>query len=109
MSADEHLGPQFHQYKRTTYRIEADPLNYRTVQAVHENSGKMVGFLNWNSDAEHNPDHVKNAIHRVQVLKSHQRRGIATALLEHARQINPALRHSHALTGDGKAWSEARP
>lgn len=109
MSADEHLGPQFHQYKRTTYRIEPDPTWPRTVNAVHENSGKLVGFLNWNNDADYNPDHVKNAIHRVQVLKSHRRRGIATALFEHARQLNPELKHSHALTPDGQAWSEARP
>lgn len=109
MVAHDNLGPQFHQYKRTTYRIEPDPTWPRMLNAVHHNSGKTVGFLSWNNDAEHNPEHVKNTVHRVQVLKKHQRRGIASALLEHARQINPELQHSHARTPEGQAWSAARP
>lgn len=108
MSAAEHLNDvQFHQYKRTTYTIGVDPLAYRKVVAYK--GDKLVGHLTWDSEADHNPEHVKNAISRVDVLKAHQGRGVASAMLEVAKRANPKIRHSHALTEDGKRFAERNP
>ncbi len=100
-------GQQFHQYKNSTYRIE--PIGYRSVGAFHESTGQQVGYLGWDSDKSHIPDHQKNAISNVDVLKSHQGRGVATAMLGFAKQQYPALRHSDVLTDDGKSWSKKHP
>lgn len=91
------------------YTIAAHPTKYRTVTASTA-SGKNVGYLMW---SDHGTDKDLNrdvpAIDSVRVNKPQQRKGIASAMLEHARSIEPDLRHSVARTPEGKAWSEARP
>lgn len=99
-------GAQFHQFKRTKYRIEPgdyDPEN--TVRAVNERTGKQVGFLAWHSPTA--PQKLRNSIQLVEVDKPHRSRGVATEMLKHARGMNPDVRHSESLTPEGKAWNES--
>lgn len=89
---------------KQAYRLEQGP-GYREVTA-HSPRGKLVGFINW-----HDPDpqypglRDTSVVHRVQVDERHRRRGLASAMYEMAREIQPTLKHSHALTTDGLAWT----
>lgn len=98
----DHLNPV--QFGKLT--IEHHPTMYRTVTATMP-SGRNAGYLMWDSPGDHNDN--KPTINSVRVTKQYQRKGVATAMLEHARQYEPDLQHSHARTPDGRAWSEARP
>lgn len=88
------------------------------VEAVHTNSGRRIGAMNWTSTpiggASENkvgqpiePD--KPTIFKVVVSKPVRRKGVASAMLDHARDLAPGLQHSYALTDDGAAWAKARP
>lgn len=50
-------------------------------------------------------------IHKVSVRPRHQRNGVATAMLDFARERNPDkdVRHSNVLSEDGAAWAAATP
>lgn len=82
--------------------LSFDPIRtpwWRSIRAtVGTIKGSEAGYLTWGFD---------NTIGDVGVQKRWQRRGLATAMLEFAREIVPDLKHSHALTDDGKAWSQA--
>jgi len=88
------------------------------VDAVHTNSGRRIGYLSWmspvgegNRHVQGSPDPTKPAIYKVVVSKNMRRKGIAAAMLDHARDIAPGLQHSgpQALTEDGAAWAKGRP
>lgn len=96
------LNPQ--QFGR--YTIQHDPLKYRTIEAIHNASGKKIGHLMW---AKAGTEQELPTVSRVDVLTRHRRKGVASAMLEHARQYEPDLQHSHARTPEGQAWSAARP
>jgi 8-oxo-dGTP pyrophosphatase MutT (NUDIX family)/2'-5' RNA ligase/mRNA-degrading endonuclease RelE of RelBE toxin-antitoxin system len=63
---------------------------------------KLVGTLIWSKSTL-----PLGMIESVDVLERYQRQGIATKMFELAKQIEPRVHHSHALTDDGKAWSKA--
>ena len=66
--------------------------------------GEYVGHLYWSPESKR--------ISEVRVLEPHQHQSIATALFDHARQIEPELRHSAHLSPKGRAWrdyEESRP
>lgn len=102
MSAGEHLQPE----QFGNYTIQHDPLRYRTVTASTK-SGKNVGYLMWEKPGDHN-DHIPT-ISSVRVNKPQQRKGVATAMLNHARKVEPTLQHGRALLPDGQAWAAKRP
>jgi ribosomal protein S18 acetylase RimI-like enzyme len=102
MSTQESLQPQ--QFGKLT--IERDPTRYRTVTATTP-SGRNAGYLFWEKPGEHNGN--TPTITSVKVSSQFRRKGVATAMLEHARQYEPDLQHSHALLPDGEAWAKARP
>jgi GNAT superfamily N-acetyltransferase len=86
------------------------------IQAVHTKSGRHVGAMSWFPPAgeggrhvQGSPDPTKPAIFKIGVSKPQQRKGVATAMLEHAREIAPGLQHSTVLTDEGRAWAQARP
>lgn len=99
---------QFHEYKRSRYRIEPGRFA-RTVEAFNDKTGKQVGFLGWDAEGSHVPEHQRNAISNVEVHKTQRGRGIATAMLGYAQSMNPNLRHSGTLTPEGKAWAAKHP
>ncbi|HET7110208.1 MAG TPA: GNAT family N-acetyltransferase [Gemmatimonadales bacterium] len=95
-----------------------DPKYVRGLEAVHTASGRGVGRMNWFGPAgeggrhvQGSPDPTKPAIFKVVVSKPQRRKGIATAMLEHARDIAPGLQHSgpQALSPEGAAWARNRP
>lgn len=63
---------------------------------------KLVGQLIWERSGPNSGE-----IMGVDVLRNYRKRGIATKMFELAKQVNPEVHHSHALTEDGKAWSKA--
>lgn len=86
------------------------------IEAVHTPSGRRIGALSWfppngSRHIQGSPDPDKPAIYKVAVSKNMRRKGVATAMLEHARDIAPGLQHSgpQALSEDGAAWARARP
>lgn len=66
------------------------------VRAV-DSSGNGIGSLQWNDYDE---------IVLVQVDDKWRRKGVATALLQYAREKNGRIYHSTTLSDDGRAWSE---
>lgn len=62
---------------------------------------KLVGQLIWERSGER-----VGEIQGVDVLRNYRRKGIATKMFELAKQVEPRVHHSTALTDDGKAWSK---
>lgn len=92
----------------------------RYVEAVHTNSGRRIGSMNWSSGPvgsggatsnaaglEVHPD--KPTIFKAVVSKPHRRKGVASAMLDHARALEPDLQHSHALSEDAVGWAKRKP
>lgn len=102
MSASDNLSP--HQFAGK-YSISYESAFVPTVVArrldKEGNPGRAVGVLHHT--------HADGEIMRVQVSGPHRRKGVATAMLDYARQANPDVHHSTALTDDGRAWAQARP
>jgi GNAT superfamily N-acetyltransferase len=88
------------------YTVAPDPVWPRAVLASVAGNKRPVGRLSWNGP-DNGPDHEhwNDAVSGVDVLPAHQRRGVATAMWQQAKQMNPNLRHSHTRTSDGQAWS----
>lgn len=92
--------------------------NPRMIEAVHTKSGRRIGAMSWFGPAgegsrhvQGSPDPMKPAIYKVAVSKPQRRKGVASAMLSHARDIAPGLQHSgrQALSEEGAAWARARP
>lgn len=116
MSAPEAMQPrQFGPGGKYTTR----PVGPRHIEAVHTNSGRRIGAMNWfptpigasgiQNKVGQTIEPDKPTIFKVVVSKPMRRKGVATAMLQHARDIAPDLQHSHALSDDGAAWARARP
>jgi GNAT superfamily N-acetyltransferase len=97
------LQPMQFSAEGRNYTVAEDPLAYRTVVAHAEGNKKPVGRLSWYKDDV--DDGLGNKVANVDVLPAHQRRGVATAMWEHAKKVNPGILHSHARTDAGRAWS----
>lgn len=65
-------------------------------------AGEHVGGLSW-WEAPGTADHGR--IVNVAVHPDHRRKGIATALFEHAKAAGVPIHHSTGLSEDGKAWA----
>lgn len=82
--------------------------------------GKRIGALTWypgqvrkNEDGSYDDSSSVNGgvIHGVHVSTQFRRKGIASAMLDFARERYPEkeIRHSSALSPEGAAWSQAKP
>jgi GNAT superfamily N-acetyltransferase len=75
---------------------------------------RPVASLSWfggrptEEDLQGRSNTSPGTIYKAIVKPAHQRRGLATAMLEHARQLHPEsqIRHSGALSPEGRAWAE---
>jgi GNAT superfamily N-acetyltransferase len=94
------------------------PRYVKSIEAVHTSSGRRVGYMTWfgpvgegHRHVQGSPDPTLPAIHKVVVSGPQRRKGVASAMLEHAREIAPGLQHSgrQALSAEGAAWAERRP
>jgi hypothetical protein len=75
-------------------------------QAIHAfiADGRVkVGDLYWNSDPA-SPWHAE--VTWVEVNPFNRRQGIATEMLRRAREVEPKVHHSDALSRDGEAWTQ---
>jgi GNAT superfamily N-acetyltransferase len=107
MSADENLNPR--QFGKYTVRPVAG--QGRTVEAVVGKTERRVGAMTW--EQEHKNRYTGEVrpptIFKVVVHQSHRRKGVASALLSKAREMEPGIQHSTALSDDGRAWAEKTP
>lgn len=82
--------------------------------------GKRIGGLSWYPGEAHKKADGSfddssgingGVIHGVHVSTQFRRKGIASALLDFARERNPErqIRHSNTLSAEGAAWSQAKP
>lgn len=94
----------------------------QSIEAVHTASGRRVGSMNWfpggsnpgsnqvtTSAANLEVDPAKPTIFKTVVSAPARRKGVASAMLDHARAIEPELQHSHALSEDAVAWAKRKP
>jgi len=105
MSASEHLN-------RYQLRYQPLPKNYEpemrhSVHAIDKETGKPIGHLQWSGEE------WGGRIWDVGVHEEHQRRGLGTAMYQHAKEIakNSGGRitppeHSDARTEAGDAWAQ---
>lgn len=77
---------------------------YEYVDAHHK--GKNVGYLTLGmrgDKAKGGPGYIEH----VKVLPEWQRKGIATAMFQHAQRKGMTPRHSDVLSDEGRAWKES--
>lgn len=67
--------------------------------------GSAIGYLMWNVDDY--PNYEYGEILDIRVDERYQRRGVASAMLKRAREIDPEVRHSSVVTDDGAEWAIA--
>jgi GNAT superfamily N-acetyltransferase len=78
---------------------------------------KPVASLTWfggtptEADLQTRSNTTPGTIYKAIVKPAHQRKGIATAMLNYARELHPEsqIRHSGALSPEGQAWAERTP
>jgi len=104
---------KFRKAQPNSMEAQADKtLNYHRLDAFHENTqdltqgrGGHAGFLLWH--------HKTGEIGSIETLPEHQRRGLATEMLDQARQISATTRgvkppkHSNQRTDAGEAWARS--
>lgn len=103
-------------------KYTTQPMRYGNgIEAVHTNSGRAIGRMTWfptplttpqesfRSKAGLPVEEGRPTIYKAVVSAPMRRKGVATAMLQHARDIAPGLQHSAALSEDGAAWARARP
>lgn len=116
MSAGDWLQPQ--QFgPNGKYTVKQ--VGRRHVEAVHTNSGRRVGAMNWlptalndtpvTSKAGLTVEPGKPTIFKAIVSKPHRGKGVATEMLTYARQLDPDLQHSVALSDDAVRWAKRAP
>ena len=103
MTASDHLGQQFHDYNLTAQT--------GVVNASHPHdadSDGLVGQLLWDPD--------EGQVTNVHVSERHQRKGLASAMLDLARTHAaanglPSVQHDDAesQTPEGAKWAKAKP
>jgi hypothetical protein len=87
---------------------------------LQKNGWVMAGYLTWFTGAirtaeDGSRDDRSNinggVIHKAVVSGRNRRQGIATEMLQFARDVNPdkQIRHSGALSDDGAGWAAATP
>jgi glutaredoxin-like protein NrdH len=74
------------------------------IEARHD--GKTVGKLEWFGEHEANPNLPHGEINMVEVHPDYRRHNIATTMFDHARRIDPAVKHSPGKTNLGQSWAE---
>lgn len=88
-------------------------------EIVHPTSAtkRPIASLSWfggvptEADLQERSNTAPGTIYKAIVKPAHQRRGIATAMLAYARELHPEsrIRHSGALSPEGRAWAEGNP
>ena len=97
--------------ENVTHHFSYDANDDHHVVAMHH--GKEIGYLKWNKEAD--GYHGDGEIKMIEVHPDYQRHGIATNMLQHARdlydrgEVGQSPEHSDTLTEDGEAWVSSLP
>lgn len=90
-------GPRhINAYARGRELVQPDSPNYTKGHA----QPRPVGYLSWT----HHPDGKPPEIYKTMVKEKHRRKGVASAMLEFARETEPDLQHSIMLSEDARKW-----
>ena len=91
------------QFKDYTLNHKLDESGHLVIEAVHQ--GRGVGFLDWM--------HTGGEIYDIGVNQEHARKGLATAMYNHAKELHssnkeiPMPVHSASRTPEGDAWARS--
>jgi ribosomal protein S18 acetylase RimI-like enzyme len=109
MPAPTPRGMTFHYYPdrdalRAAGRPRDDQPLYPPCVEARNARGNHVGFLEWHGDEM--PHLPRGEINMVKVKPGYRRKGVATALLDFARQHDPGVHHSSGKTELGQMWAD---
>lgn len=109
MPAPPPRGMTFHYYPdgdalQAAGRSRGDQPLYPPCVEARNAQGNHVGFLEWHGDEM--PHLPPGEINMVKVKPGYRRRGVATALLDFARQHDPGVHHSSGKTELGQMWAD---
>lgn len=80
--------------------------NVWRVVATHPEYGEL-GHLIYGSDNETPDTSGPHTVLYLSVKPEHRRKGVATALWNYAKQVQPNLKHNYgSLTESGEAWQK---
>jgi GNAT superfamily N-acetyltransferase len=79
------------------YTLRVDKTNDDHLIKAYKGQDGPVGVLKWDATTGETRD--------VQVEPEHQRKGLATAMWNHAKEVAP-IRHSGTRTPEGDAWAK---
>jgi GNAT superfamily N-acetyltransferase len=120
VAASDHLNDAQFRVHAGKYAIQEE--GFRAVVArrldPQGNPGRRAGYLSYfGGHIDRNEDGTPNdrsninggLIYKTYVSGPHRRKGLATAMLDYAREKHPdmEIRHSNALSDDGRAWRAA--
>lgn len=94
MTGRNYLSP--HQFK---YDVDIDE-STGLINATHPKTGVHVGHFWWNTD-----DNEPHEILHVYTKRGFTRRGIATHMLNMARDYDPSIQHSNVRSEKGDKWA----
>ena len=101
-------GQQFPYIMHYRYDPNYPEAEHRII-AIHRTSGGTVGEMHW---FDNHPDYG-SAVSHISVLPDHQRRGVATAMWNHANHVAsrnskiPVPVHHPQKTPVGHAWAQS--
>lgn len=106
-------GRHSHEY---SFDYTGDSMGFHRVTARHTGTGHVVGNLDWGDQTEDGSEYKdgdSNRIRDVYVDIEHRRKGLATAMFEHAHELSkkhgfiPYPEHSPNRTDMGDAWAKS--
>lgn len=113
-------GAQFQPHIASYGKYLVEDTGYNLIHArLHDPKkpdglGRRIGSLSYfggTPDLEDTSNVSGGTIYKAYVSGPFRRKGVASAMLDHARDLHPEkqIRHSRALSPDGRAWAENTP
>lgn len=112
MPAPTPRGMTFHYYPddealKAAGRPRGDKPLYTPCVEARNSRGRHVGYLEWyGPDDQEGGGLPPGEINMVEVHPTYRRRGVATAMLDFARQHDPSVHHSLGKTELGHMWAD---
>mgnify|MGYP000919604390 FL=1 len=94
---------KYHPDDSTIEGTMAEGVFYAPAVSAHiGNDPDHIGYISWFGDDYLDPDEVS----MIEVDPHYRRSGVATALFDHAKKMNPKVHHSTDQTDLGHSWSD---
>lgn len=106
MSLNEHFATGANSHKYSFEWGYQHPVNGGSVIA-REEGGKEVGRLRIEPRDDAPINGIQHHGIHVNVDVEHQRRGVATGMVNFARTVFPHLRHQNIRTDDAEGWAQS--